>query len=184
MNVSLMSLWLPILLSGVIVFIASSLIWMVVGYHNADWQKLPDEEAARATLKGASPGQYSVPHAGSGAARKSEAWQAKYKEGPCAMLVVLPHGTLAMGKQLVQWFLYSVLISLLVAYVAGATLSPDAEYMQVFRIAGTVAALAYAGAAPIQAVWFGHTWSATLKDILDGVIYGLLTAGVFGWLWP
>jgi hypothetical protein len=179
-----MSLWLPILLSAVVVFIASSLIWVVVQYHNSDWHKLPDEEAARTALKGTSPGQYSVPHAASGAERKSAEWQAKYKDGPAAMLVVFPGASLAMGKQLVQWFVYCLAISLLVAYVAGVTLPAGVDYLKVFQIAGTAAVLAYAGAAPMGSIWFGHTWSATVKDLLDGLIYGLLTAGVFGWLWP
>jgi len=24
----------------------------------------------------------------------------------------------------------------------------------------------------------------TIKEVVDGLIYGLLTAGTFGWLWP
>ncbi len=184
MNVSLVSLWLPILASGAVVFIASSLIWMVVNYHNSDWQKLPDEDTARMLLKATAPGQYSVPHAATAADRKSAEWQEKFKEGPAATLVVLPHRSLAMGKQLVQWTIYCLAISFLVAYVASATVAPGADYLKVFRVAGTVAVLAYAGAAPMRSIWFGQPWSASTKDVLDGVIYGLLTAGVFGWLWP
>jgi hypothetical protein len=184
MNVSLMSLMWPILLSAVIVFIASSVIWMVVQYHNADWKKLPDEVTARAALKGTAPGQYSVPHAATAADRNSPDWQEKYKQGPAAMVIVFPHGSLAMGKQLTQWFIYCAVVSILVAYVTSVALTAGAEYLQVFRIAGTVAVLSYAGAAPMKSIWFGHQWSATAKDALDGLIYGLLTAGVFGWLWP
>lgn len=184
MNVSLMSLWMPIVVSAVIVFFSSSAIWMLLQYHNSDWQKLPDEEAARAALKGTAPGQYSVPNAASSAERKNPAWQEKYKDGPAAMLIVFPHGSLAMGKQMSQWIIYCLAISFLVAYLTSVTVSAGAEYLHVFRVSGTVAILAYAGAAPINAIWFGHQWSATLKDGLDGLIYGLLTAGVFGWLWP
>lgn len=183
MNVSLMSLWLPILLSAVVVFIASSVIWMVVQYHNSEWKKLPDEEGARSVLKGTSPGQYSVPHAATAADRNKPDWQEKYKQGPAAMLIVLPHGSLAMGKQLTQWFIHCVVVSVLVAYVSSVALPAGAEYLQVFRVAGTVAVLSYAGAVPMKSIWFGHPWSATAKDVLDGLIYGLLTAGVFGWLW-
>ena len=117
MNVSLVSLWLPILASGVAVFIASSLIWMVVNYHNSDWQELPDEDTARMALRSAPPGQYSVPHAATAADRKSAEWQEKFKEGPAAILTILPHGSLAMGKQMVQWIIYCLAISFLVAYV-------------------------------------------------------------------
>lgn len=184
MNVSLISLWLPILLSAVIVFVASSLVWMVLQYHNSDWKKLPDEQSARTALRGAEPGQYSMPHAASNADRKSPEWLDKFNEGPNAMILVVPHGSMAMGRQLVQWFIYCVAISFLVAYVTSVALAAGADYLNVFRVAGTVAVLAYAGAAPAGAIWFGHSWSAATKDVLDGVIYGLLTAGVFGWLWP
>jgi len=184
MNIALTSLWLPILLSSIAIFFASSIIWMVLQYHNADWKKLPDEDAARSTLKGLEPGQYSMPHAADAKARSSEEWQQKFKEGPAAMIVVIPHGSLAMGKQLSTWFIYCIVISTLVAYVAGTTLMPGADYLKVFQVVGTVATLSYGGAAAMGSIWFGHTWGRAVKDMLDGIIYGLLTAGVFGWLWP
>lgn len=184
MSVALSSLWLPILLSAIAVFIASSLIWAVLQYHNSDWRKLPDEEAARQALKGVAPGQYMMPHAADGKARQSPEWQERFKEGPAAMMVVRPHGSMAMGKQLIQWFIYCLIISLLVGYVAGVTLPPGTEYLKVFQVVGTTAILAYAGSAAAGSIWFGHTWGRTLKDILDGLIHGLLTAGIFGWLWP
>lgn len=184
MEVALTSLWLPILLSALAVFFASSLIWMVLQYHNADWQKLPDEEAARAALKGTAPGQYTLPHAADNKARQDAEWQRKFSEGPAAMLVVMPHGSIAMGKQLAQWFLYCLAISFLIAYVASAALPAGTDYLAVFRVTGSVGLLAYAGAAAANSIWFAHSWSRTLKDIIDGLVYGLLTAGIFGWLWP
>jgi len=36
----------------------------------------------------------------------------------------------------------------------------------------------------VNAIWKGQPWSVTLKEIFDGLVYGLLTAGTFGWLWP
>jgi len=184
MNVSLMSLWIPILLSAAIVFIASSLIWMVLKYHDSEWRKLPDEEAARSALGGASVGQYSIPYAVSMEERNTPEWKQKNEQGPAAMLVIVPHGTLAVGKQLTQWFVYCVLVSFLVAYVTSIALTAGVDYLKVFRVAGTVAVLCYAGGMPMKSIWFGQPWSATVKDVLDGLIYGLLTAGVFGWLWP
>lgn len=184
MNVSLMSLWLPILLAAVVVFIASSLIWMVLKYHDSEWKKLPDEEAARSALGGASVGQYSVPNAASLEERNTPEWKQKYEEGPAAMLVIVPHGTLDMSKQLMQWFVYCLLVSAMVAYITSIALSAGADYLKVFRIAGTAAVLCYAGGMPMKSIWFGQPWSATAKDVLDGLLYGLLTAGVFGWLWP
>lgn len=184
MNIALLSLWMPILFSAAAVFVVSSLIWTVVQYHNSDWKKLPDEEAARAALKGAAPGSYSIPWAGSNKDRADPAWKARFTEGPAAMLNVMPHGSLAMGKQLGLWFVYCLIISTLVAYVAGAALGAGVEGMKVFQITATVAVLAYAGSAATQAIWFGQPWGRTGKDILDGIIYGHVTAAIFCWLWP
>ena len=184
MIVELTSLWLPILLSAIAVFIASSLIWTVVQWHNGDWHKLPNEEAARQALSGTPPGEYNLPHAADGKARRSDEWQARYKEGPAVMMTVLPHGSMAMGKQFVQWILYTLLISFVVAYVAAATLNAGTDYLKVFQVTGTTAWLAYAGATVPGSVWFGHGWGRTFKEIIDGLLYALLTAGIFGWLWP
>lgn len=184
MTVALSSLWLPILLSAVAVFIASALIWAVVQWHNADWQKLPDEEAARRALQGVPPGDYILPHAASNKERQSPEWQQKFKEGPAAMMTVLPHGSMAMGKQFLQWIVYTLIISLLVGYVAAASLPAGTEYLKVFQVTGTTAWLGYGGAAAAGAIWFGHGWGRTVKDIVDALVYGLLTAGFFGWLWP
>jgi hypothetical protein len=183
MIVQLTSLWLPILLSAVAVFVASSLIWTVVQYHHKDWHPLPNEEAARQALKGTPPGQYSVPYAADGKARQDPEWQRKFTEGPAAMMVVFP-GSMAMGRQLIQWFIYCLVLSLLIGYVAAATLPAGTEYAKVFQITGTTGWLAYAGSAAAGSIWFGHSWGRTAKDLLDGLIYGLLTAGTFGWLWP
>jgi hypothetical protein len=183
MNIALLSLWMPILLSAIAVFIASSLIWMVLQYHNSDWKKHPNEDAAREALKGLEPGSYTLPHCANNKERADPAWQAKYLEGPVAMFNVLPHGSMAMGKQLGQWFVFCLVISTLVAYVAGTTLAAGTPYMKVFQVTATVAVMAYAGSAACQSIWFGQPWSRTFKDILDGVIYGHLTAGIFGWLW-
>ena len=184
MNVELSALWLPILLSTVAVFIVSSLIWAVIQYHNSDWKRLPDEESARLALKGASPGQYAIPYAADNAAKADEAWKVKYREGPVAMITVVPHGELAMGKQLVQWFAWCLLISIFVGYIAGTTLPAGSEYLKVFQITSTTAILAYGGGAGMNLIWFGATGSKTVKDLLDALIYGLVTGGIFGSLWP
>lgn len=184
MIVSLMSLWLPILLSAMAVFLISSLIWMVLQWHNRDWRELPDEDALRRALRGVAPGQYSLPHAADHRVRQSPEWQEKFEEGPAAMITVLPHGSVPMGRELFQWFIYCLIISLLIGYVGSATLAGGTEYLKVFQVTGTAAVLGYAGSAAMGSIWFGHPWSRTLKDIVDGTIYALVTAGIFGWLWP
>ena len=44
MGVVLTDLWIPILVSVVVVFITSSIIWMVLPIHKSDYSKLPEEE--------------------------------------------------------------------------------------------------------------------------------------------
>ena len=184
MNVALASLWLPILLSGIAVFFVSSLIWAVIQWHSADWQPLPDEDAVRSALKGCAVGEYAAPHAADNAAKASEEWQSRYREGPVAMITIMPHGELNMGGQLIRWFLYCILIAVLVGYLAGIVLPPGADYMKVFQVTATTTFLAYGGGTGMNMIWFGATTGRAARDLLDALIYGLVTAGFFGWLWP
>lgn len=184
--VTLGALWLPILLSAVLVFVASSIVWTVLPHHRNDFRGLPDEEAVRGALSDPDPepGQYHVPYAPDREAYGSEEVQRKFEEGPVAAITVLPDGAPSMGKQFVQWFLYAVAVSVVAAYVAGRTLPAGAEYLEVFRVTGTVAWVAYGAGYVGDAIWFGRPWGFSLKMLIDGLAYGLLTAGVFGWLWP
>jgi hypothetical protein len=184
--VSLLSLWLPILLSAVFVFLVSSIIHMALGYHNSDFRSLPDEDGVMKALRpfAVPPGEYMFPRAGDMKAMKSPEFIAKWKQGPVAMITVLPSGEMSMTKSLVVWFLYTLVVSAFAGYVAGSALGPDAHYLAVFRFAGTTAFLAYAAAQWQNSIWFHRSWTTTLKSTFDGLVYGLVTAGVFGWLWP
>lgn len=184
--VSVMSLWLPILLSAVIVFVASSIIHTVLNYHASDYRKLPNEDEVMAALRPFEipPGDYVVPCAGSSKAMKDPAFVDKMKAGPVAFMTVLPSGPPSMGSSLVLWFLYSVLVSILAAYIAGSAQPSGASYLAVFRFAGCVAFTGYAIGLIHDSIWYKRNWGTTLKYIFDGLVYGLLTGGVFGWLWP
>ena len=183
--VPMTSLWLPILLSAVLVFVASSVLHMVLTYHRADFAKVPNEDAAMDALRSVPPGDYMMPHASTPAAMKDPAFVEKVKRGPMAVLTIM-RGDLASGfkKSLAQWFVYSLVVSVFAAYIAGRARGPGAEYLDVFRFAGTTAFLGYALAMAQQSIWYGRKWSTTVKSMVDGLIYALLTAGVFGWLWP
>jgi len=184
--VSLTALWMPILLSAVIVFIASSVIHMVLPYHKSDYARLPDEEKVLAALRPFKipPGDYVFPHASSMGALKDPAFVDKMKVGPVAVMTVRPAGPPTMGKSLVMWFVYTVVVSGMAAYVAGRVLGPGAHYLAAFRFAGTTAFAAYAMAQVQDSIWMGRSWSTTIKNMFDGLVYALLTGGTFGWLWP
>ena len=184
--VPLTALWLPILLSAVIVFVASSIMHMVLAYHKSDYRKLPDEDRVTDALRsaGATPGRaYSFPYY-SFKEMKSAPVVEKLKRGPVGFLTVLPSGPPAIGKSLLQWFIYCVVIGIFAAYLAGRTLAPGTAYLEVFRLVGTVAFLGFGTAHAQESIWAGRSWVVTFKHIFDSLTFALLTAGVFGWLWP
>lgn len=184
--VSITALWLPILVSAVLAFLVSSVIHMILPYHKSDYAKLPGEDSIRAAIRkeNAPAGDYAMPHASSMKEMGSPEMLEKYKEGPVSFVTVMPNGPPAMGKTLGQWFVYLLVCSAAVAYVVTRTLDADTHYLQVFRVAGTAAFLCYAGAQPMNSIWKGNKWSTTVKNVFDGLVYALLTAGAFGWLWP
>jgi hypothetical protein len=158
---------------------------MLLPYHRSDYQQLPDEDKLLASLRaaGLKRGLYIFPF-GTHKEMKSAALIEKYKQGPVGMMTVFPSGPPVMPKFLGMWFVYCLIIGFFVAYLTGRTVAPGAHYLAVFRVAGTAAFLAYGLGHLSNGIWKGQTWSVTLKEVIDGLVYGLLTAGTFGWLWP
>jgi hypothetical protein len=181
--VSLTSLLIPILLSAFFVWIASSIIHMLLGYHNSDFGPVPDEEGARAALR-YPPGDYVVPYSGSMEAMKKPEFAEKMKAGPVVFMTVLPNNRNFMGSALVLWFIYCAVVSLFAAYIAGRALAPGADYLDVFRFAGATAFAGYVLALWQNTIWYRRSATTNLKNTFDGLVYALITAGTFGWLWP
>jgi hypothetical protein len=184
--VSLTALWLPIVLSAVAVFIASSVIHMVFKYHTSEYRQLPDEDAVLGALRNAKvgPGFYAFPRAATMKEMGSPEMQEKYKKGPCGTVNVIPSGPPAMGRALILWFIYSLVVGVFAGYLASRTLAPGTHYLQVFRVVGCASFMAYSFAYLSDGIWKMKPWSMNLKHVFDGLVYGLLTAGCFGWLWP
>ena len=183
--VPLTALWLPILLSAVFIFVASFIMHMVLPYHRSDYSQLPDEDKILTVLRAASlkRGLYVFPYC-THQDMKSPALIEKQKQGPVGFITIVPSGPPAMPKFLSQWFLFCLVIGFFVAYLTGHTVHPGANYRAVFRVAGTAAFLAYGLGNLSNGIWKGQKWSTTFKEVIDGLVYGLLTAGTFGWLWP
>lgn len=182
----LSALWLPILLSAVIVFIASSILHMATSWHKSDYRKVPDQDRVMEALRpfAIPPGDYMIPCASGSQEMRTPEFAERLNKGPVVVMTVLPNGQWTMGRNLILWFLYSVAVGVFGAYVAGRALSPGTTYLAVFRFVGVTAFLAYSGALWQFAIWYRRSWTTTIKSTIDGLIYGLLTAGVFGWLWP
>jgi hypothetical protein len=181
-----LSLLLPIVVSAVFVFIASSIIHMATPWHKNDLMKLPDEDGVMKALRpfNLRPGNYGLPRPGSMADMKSAEFVDKVKAGPVAFMTVLPGWNFSMGGTLLQWFLYSLVVSLFAGYIAGVTFAPGTEYLRIMQVAGCVAFVGYSMAQLHESIWWGRRWSWTIRNVLDGLFYGLLTGGTFGWLWP
>jgi hypothetical protein len=184
---ALSSLWLPILVSAVFVFIASTVIHMLLSFwHRNDYLRMPNEDKAMDSLRPLAipPGDYMVPYCAGAEDMKSPAFKEKLSKGPVMMVTVRPNGMAGMGRPLVLWFIFCLVIGIFVGYVASRALPPGAQYLRVFQLAGASAFMAYAAAIWPPSIWYGRSWSATFKSTIDGLAYALLTAGTFGWLWP
>ncbi len=183
---AILMLWLPILVAAVLVFIASTVIHMFLGYHKHDWSAVPDEEALRRAVRPLAipPGDYSIPRCTSMKDMGSPEYQQKLTEGPVLMMTVLPNRVHAMGKSLTLWFVFSLVVGAFVAFVTGNTIMMGAEYREVFCIAAAVAFAAYGLAEIPLSIWFSRSWATTARNLFDALVYALVTAGSFGWLWP
>ena len=184
--VSVLSLLIPIALSAVFVFIASSIIHMATPWHKNDLMKLPNEDGVLGALRpfNLPPGNYGFPKPDSMAHMKSPEFEARLKAGPVGFMTIKKSWNFNMGGTLGQWFVYSLIVSVFAGYIAGVAFGPGTEYLRVFQVAGCVAFVGYAMAQAHESIWWGRRWSWTIRNMLDGLLYGLLTGGTFGWLWP
>ena len=184
--ITIAALWLPILLSAVIVFVASTIIHMGPFWHRGDYPPMPRETEVLNALRpfGIPPGDYFIPRPSGMQEMRSREFKEKLSQGPVAVLTVMPNGMMSMRRNLVQWFVFVTVVSVFCAYIAGRTLPVGTPYPRVFQIVGATGFIGYALALCELSIWYRRSWSLTAKAALDGLIYGALTAGTFGWLWP
>ncbi len=184
--VSLSSIWQPIVLSAIIVFLASFITHMVLTYHRTDFRKLPAEDDVMEALRrfNLPQGSYMVPYAQAPADMRSKVFQEKRGRGPVFIATILRNGQQTMGTQLGQWFVFCLVVSLFSGYMTSRALESGAPYLRVSQIASTTAFLGYVLAQWGDVIWYKRSVSASIKNTIDGLLYGMLTGGVFGWLWP
>lgn len=184
--VSLAALWIPILLSAVVVFVISSIIHMASPWHKNDYPRVPNEDAVRAALRPLNipPGSYMVPRPATPKDMGSPEFAEKMKNGPVLMLQVMPNGMMPMTTNLINWFIYLLVIGVFSAYLTSRAIGPGTHYLTVFRFIGTTAFMGYTLALWQMSIWYRRSWLITLKSTIDGLVYACFTAGVFGWLWP
>lgn len=186
MMVSLAQLWLPILLAGVLIHVASAIIHMFLTFwHNPDYHGFSNEDAVQAAMgKGnPAPGIYMIPYCKPEDMRKPETIE-KFKKGPQAFLFVRGATGMNMAKPLIQWFIFCLVVALFGAYVSGAVLAPGTPGVQVCRVVATVTFMAFGFGTIPYGIWFGQPWKSLVKDLVDALIYGFIAGAVFAYFWP
>jgi len=193
-------LWLPILVSGVGVWIASFIAWMAVGHHKKDRDAIPggreQEFMDIITRMNIPPGNYGFPdfcqHDKLPRKERMEALKTLYDKRPMGMLRVW--GEMNMGVNMALSFLFYLVTSAVIGYLGWAALPHGAAsvasaegsslFWKVFRVLGTAGILAYCFASFPGDLWFQKKRRAMMMDWIDGVVFGLITGALFAWLWP
>lgn len=177
-------LWLPILASAALVFVASAASHMLVPYRRREWRHLPEEGALQAAVRQAAPGLYAFPVPEDPAARGRPEALARWAEGPAGWLAVVPRGPISMGRNLGLSLLVNLAVSALAGHLALDALGPGAPYRAVFHAVAVAGFLAYAVGPAYEAIWFWRPWRSVAMSAAEALAYALLMGGVFGWLWP
>lgn len=176
---------MPILLSGVLVFVASSIIWMALPIHKPDIKFIPNETEFTDAIKplNLKPGFYMYPNCENSKEMQSEAFKERWKTGPWGTINVMGNAP-NFAMNLLKCFISYVVIAAMCGYLAGIGLAPGAEYMDVFRVVGTAAILGFCMGSFAGDFFLGKPNRFIITSFIDGVIFALITAGVFAWLWP
>lgn len=182
---ALLSLWLPIVLSAAVVWIAAAIVWMALPHHKNDFIALADEDGFMDDLRkrGIKPGNYVFPDFRGREAMKSQKVCKALEEGPVGHLS-LWQPPLGMAGKMLGTFIVYLAVSTLIAYLASVTLPKPAEFARVFQVVGTAGILAYSFSHIPNAIWFGSYKRTIFASIIDGIVYGLITGVIFAWRWP
>jgi hypothetical protein len=182
--VALASLWLPIVVSAVAVFVLSSIVWMVLPYHKTDWKGVANEPAFLEALRAQklAGGMYMFPFCAPADMKKPEV-KARFEQGPWGSITVLANKP-NMGRSLPLWFCFIVVVAIFVAYVVGHFNGTGAEHKTIFRFATAMAWIVFGGSYLPTWIWEGKPGSYAAKGIFDGLLYSLVIGGVFASMWP
>ncbi len=178
--------WLPILAGAVAVFIASAIIWTVAPHHKKEWRTHPNEAQVLAAIRGGgvTPGAYLIPHANDPNAMKDPAFQAKMAEGYVGTLFLRPPGMPNMGRLMGQQFVYFLIVTILLTFLACLVYGAGAASLTVAHFVAVTGFMTYGFAVVPESIWFGRPWKSCILTLVDALIYALVSAAVIGWLWP
>ena len=184
------ALWIPIVLSAVVLFVVSSIVHMgidlVIPWHKNDYAKVPQEDAVMSALRpfALAPGDYMLPRADSMADMRSAEFMEKLNKGPKIIMTVMPNGMFGMGRNLGLWFVYLLGVNVFAAYVAGRALHPGADSLSVFRFIAATAFLGFSAALWQGWIWYQRSLGTVIRSTIDGFVYALIAGVIFGQFWP
>jgi hypothetical protein len=180
----LAQLWLPIVVSAVLVFVVSAATHMLIPARQAEWARLPAQDSIQAAVRGAAPGLYMFPLPETVKERGTADSMARWAEGPSGWLTVVAPGPIKMGRNMALSLLMNLFVSAMAGYVAVHALGAAPPYRAVFRIVGSIGFLAYAVGPIYEAIWYWKPARSLAYSAVDALLYGLVMGGAFGWLWP
>ncbi len=191
----LLPLWLPILLSTGAVWIVSTIFGMPFLHHKNDFIGIPasgkggdeggGEDGFMDYLRksGIKPGNYLFPDFRGRDAMESEKVKQALHDGPVGHLIVWKT-PLTMGDKLAATFLVYLVATTLIAYLTRTALPGPAEFAKVFRVAATAGILAYCFSFLPSAIWWGTSKRTIVANVIDGIMFGMITGAIFAWRWP
>jgi len=180
------SIWLPTLVSAVIVFVLSSIFHTMLPWHKNDYPRVPNEDAVMDALSPLNipPGEYMVPRPEAMSELKSPAFLERMNRGPVFILRMLPNGMRSMGAPLAQWFVYLLIVCALAGHTAQRVLPPDTSAHHIFHTVALTSFMGFAAALWQMTIWYQRSAWISMKATIDGLIYAAVTGLVFVWLWP
>ena len=180
----LATLWLPLVVSAVVVFVVSAATHMLVPYRVREWSAAPDQAALQRAFAQSTPGLYVFPAPATPSERGQPEWLAAWAKGPSGWLALVPPGPLSMGRNLGLSLGVNLFVSLMAAYLADLTLGPAPATMPILRLVSSVGVLAYGVGPAYEAIWYWRPWRTVVMGLVDALVYGLVMAAIFAWLWP
>jgi len=184
--VAMSSLFIPVVVSAVLVFVVSSVIHMATPWHKGDYASVPKEDEVMQVLRpfGLPPGDYMMPRPASMDEMRSPAFVERSTRGPRVVMTVLPGGPTSIGRNLIAWLVYLLLVGVLVAGLDALALRRGQDYHDVFHVTLLASFLGYAAALWQMTVWYNRSIGTTIRSTIDGFVYALVSAAVFSFFWP
>lgn len=181
----LLPLWLPIVLSAVVVWIASLIASTALPHHKKDFVALPDEDGFAGDMRrrGIPPGNYLFPDFRGREAMKSAKVAKALNEGPVGHLIVWKT-PLTMGDKMLGTLLVHLVVCTLIAYLTRVAIPGPAPFLKVFQVATTAGILAHCFSFIPAALWWGSYKRTIVANVVDGVVFGVMIGAIFGWRWP